>query len=153
MCIRDRLMSVGKCLVGKCQIGICHQARESSFLPSLLWMDGRNETEKIKAWLFSLIFVQSGTKTPINGVRKSSPPAAQGPSRMDSTIWVDSYGQPLSVPHIGHKSKPPIVLVHTDHPIINKRFGVKSILEFIQRFARYRIGALILIGRPCSKLV
>ena len=28
-------------------------------------------------------------------------------------------------------------------------FGVKSIFESIQRFARYRIGALILIGRPC----
>ena len=28
-------------------------------------------------------------------------------------------------------------------------FGVKSIFESIQRFARYRIGALILIGRLC----
>ena len=29
-------------------------------------------------------------------------------------------------------------------------FGVKSIFESIQRFARYRIGALILIGRLCT---
>ena len=32
-------------------------------------------------------------------------------------------------------------------------FGVKSIFESIQRFARYRIGALILIGRLCIQSV
>ena len=29
-------------------------------------------------------------------------------------------------------------------------FGVKSIFKFIQQFAIYRIGALILIGLPCK---
>ena len=29
-------------------------------------------------------------------------------------------------------------------------FGIKSIFEFIQQFARYRIGALISIGRLCT---